>query len=188
MSMATLAKKIRSGQILCFLLIGISSTIVTAQKISVGVQAAGSINNSYGQGTDTYLSTPIYGGSLGAFGTFQLFEKFKIRAEALFSSRGFNSQYSSTGASSGSLYSGSTPTLGTNPSTVSTGPGGSYAATQKQQTIYLDVPVGADYEVIPNVNLQAGGMFSFFIKEYYNSLSNSANVEQPQPSDTQYYQ
>src|SRR6267154_407462 len=119
--MIPLTKKIRSVQFLSLLLISISSTVVTAQKIAVGVQAAGSINNSYGQGTDTYLSTPIYGGSLGAFGTFQLFEKFKIRAEALFSSRGFNSQYSSTGTSSTSLYSGSTPTLGPSPAGVNTG-------------------------------------------------------------------
>ncbi len=184
--MIPLTKKI-SGQLLCFLLIALSSTVVTAQKFSIGVQAAGSINNSYGQGTDTYLSTTIYGCSFGAFGTFQLFEKFKIRAEALLSSRGFNSQYSSTGASTPSLYGGYIPTLGSNSATSSAGSDGN-SATQKQQTIYFDVPVGLDYQVIPHVNLQAGAMFSFFVKEYYNSLSNSSTVDQPQPADTQYYQ
>lgn len=157
-----------------------------AQKFSVGAQVAGSVNNSYGQGTDSYLSTPIYGGSLGAFGTYDLFGKFKIRAEALISTRGFNSQYSSTGATSASL-SGSAPTLPSDPNTQSTGSGADFT-TLKLQTMYFDVPVSAVYEVIPNVNLQAGGIFSFFMNEYSSSLSNGSTVSQPRPADTQYYQ
>src|SRR6476659_873636 len=77
-----------------------------AQKFEVGLKALGSYNNSYGQGTSSFLPVATYGGSFGGYSTFQLFEKFKVRAEVLLSMREFSTQYSSTGAPTTSLYSG----------------------------------------------------------------------------------
>src|SRR3954465_2978481 len=82
-----------------------------AQKFEVGLKAAASYNNFYGQGTSSFLPVATYGGSFGGYGTFQLFEKFKVRAEALLSMREFSTQYSSVGAPTTSLSNGSQSTL-----------------------------------------------------------------------------
>ena len=157
------------------------------QKFEVGLKAGASYNNSYGQGTSSFLPVATFGGSLGGYGAYQLLEKFKIRAEALFSTREFSTQYSSVGTSSPSLFSGQQPTLA--PSTsLSTGPGGSYLATLSSQTVYLDIPAGVDYEVKYPWYLQAGGMLSIFLNERSNSLSNNATIGLQQPSDSKYYQ
>ncbi len=165
---------------------------VWAQKFNLGIKLLGSFNNTYGQGTSTYLPTPIYGGSAGIYGTFKpfdgiKFDKFKIRVEALVSSRGFNSQYNSVGSSSPSLYSGYQPSLAPS-NTVNTGPGGSYLATLTKQTLYLDIPIGLDYELVRGANLQVGGMVSIFMNQWNSSLSNTSTINTQQPTDTKYYQ
>ncbi len=157
-----------------------------AQKFNVGLKAAGSYNNTYGQGTSSFLPVATFGGSFGAYGTFQLFEKFRIRAEALFSMREFSTQYSSVGTPTPALTTYS-PSLA--PSTaVNEGPGGAFAATLSQQTVYLDIPFGIDYEVIHPIHLQAGGMLSIFLNEWQSSLSNNSTIGAQLPADSKYYQ
>jgi hypothetical protein len=158
-----------------------------AQKFEVGLKAAGSYNNTYGQGTSSFLPVATYGGSFGGYSTFQLFEKFKIRAEALFSMREFTTQYSSVGGSSTSLYSGYKPSLAPS-STVSTGPADSFFATLSQQTVYLDIPAGVDYEIKYPIHLQAGAMLSIFLNEWNSSLSNNSTIGLSRPADSKYYQ
>ncbi len=158
-----------------------------AQKFEVGLKAAGSYNNTYGQGTSSFLPVATYGGSFGGYGTFQLFERFKVRAEALLSMREFSAQYSSVGTSTTSLYSGTQPTLATS-NTLSTGPAGSFFATLSRQTVYDDIPAGIDYEVKYPIHLQAGAMLSIYLSEWSSSLSNNSTVGLQPPSDTKYYQ
>ena len=158
-----------------------------AQKFEVGLKAAGSYNNTYGQGTSSFLPVATYGGSFGGYGTFQLFEKFKVRAEALLSMREFSTQYSSVGASSTSLYGGNQPTLAPS-NLLSTGPAGSFFATLSRQTVYLDIPAGVDYVVKYPIHLQAGAMLSIYLSEWNSSLSNNSTVGLQQPADTKYYQ
>jgi hypothetical protein len=158
-----------------------------AQKFEVGLKAAGSFNNTYGQGTSSFLPVATFGGSFGGYTSFQLLQKLKIRGEVLVSTREFSSQYSSTGTPTPSLVTGSQPSLAPS-SAVSTGPAGSFFATLSSQTVYLDIPLGVDYEIIPNLNLQGGAMFSIFLNEYSNSLSNSSTINLPAPSDSKYYQ
>jgi len=158
-----------------------------AQKFEVGLKAAGSYNNSYGQGTSSFLPVATYGGSFGGYGTFQLFDRFRVRAEALLSMREFSTQYSSTGTSTTSLYSGNQPTLASG-SSLSTGPGGSFFATLSRQTVYLDIPMGVDYQVKYPIHVQAGAMLSIYLSEWNSSLSNNSTVGLQQPNDTKYYQ
>jgi hypothetical protein len=158
-----------------------------AQKFEAGLKAAGSYNNSYGQGTSSFLPVATYGGSFGGYSTYQLFDKFKVRAEALLSMREFSTQYNSTGASTTSLYGGSQPSLAPNNS-VSTGPGGSFFAELSRQTVYLDIPAGVDYDFKYNIHFQAGAMLSIYLKEWNSSLSNNSTIGLQQPADTKYYQ
>jgi len=178
----------------CFLfplLFGVSSLLSPikseAQKFSVGLKVAGSYNNTYGQGTSSFLPVATFGGALGGYSTFQLFDKFRIRAEALFSMREFSTQYSSVGTSSASLYSGHQPALAPS-SSLSAGPAGSFVATLSQQTVYLDIPAGIDYEITYPIHLQAGAMLSIFLNEWNSSLSNNSTVGLQQPADSKYYQ
>ena len=158
-----------------------------AQKFSIGLKAAGSYNNTYGQGTSSFLPVATFGGSFGGYSTFQLFEKFRIRAEALFSMREFSTQYSSVGAPSAALYSGHQPTLAPS-SSLNTGPAGSFDATLSQQTVYLDIPAGIDYEITYPIHLQAGAMLSIFLNEWNSSLSNNSTIGAQRPGDSKYYQ
>jgi hypothetical protein len=158
-----------------------------AQKFEVGLKGAGSYNNTYGQGTNSFLPVATFGGSFGVYTAFHLLQKLKIRGEVLASTREFSSQYSSTGAPSPSLFTGSQPTLAPS-SAISTGPAGAFFATLSSQTIYLDIPLGVDYEIIERLNLQAGGMFSIFLNEFSNSLNNSSTANSSAPPDSKYYQ
>jgi len=168
-------------------ILSLNPVLSEAQKFEVGLKAAGSYNNTYGQGTSSFLPVATYGGSFGGYGTFQLFEKFKVRAEALLSMREFSTQYSSVGANTTSLYNGNPPTLAPSNS-LSTGAGGSFFATLSRQTVYLDIPAGVDYEVKHPIHVQAGAMLSIFLSEWNSSLSNNSTVGLQQPADTKYYQ
>jgi len=159
----------------------------SAQKFEVGLKAAASYNNSYGQGTSSFLPVATFGGSLGGYTSFQLLERLKIRAEALFSTRKFSTQYSSVGTSSSSVYGGYQPSLAPS-SSLSTGPGGAFFATLSSQAIYLDLPAGVDYVVRYPFYVQAGAMMSIFLNENSSSLSNNATIGLQQPADSKYYQ
>ena len=186
----SIQKKIRRRFVVPFLLGGLSllsPNQADAQRFDVGLKGAASYNNSYGQGTSSFLPVGTFGGSFGGYTSFQLSERFKIRAEALLSAREFNTQYNSVGGSTASLYSGQQPTLAPI-SSLNTGPAGAYLATLSSQTVYLDLPFGVDYELKYPLYLQAGAMVSVFLNEWSSSLSNNTTVGIQKPADSKYYQ
>jgi hypothetical protein len=155
-----------------------------AQKFEVGGKIAGTLNDSYGIGTDTYISTPGYGLSAGGYLTYFLSGNIRARAELALTSRIF--QYESSSFKTANSGFGQQAPLG--PTTAQSSIYGSTHYSMNKRAIYMDVPVGLDYEVMPRVVLQAGGMLSFFLREYKNTLSNSSTVNAQKSDDINYYQ
>lgn len=168
-------------------LIGIFVFIVCSafgQRFEIGAKAAGTVNNSAGLGTNQFVSTPTFGVSVGGFATYFAYSKVKFRVEVLLSTRGFKSQTTSFGLTP----AGFAKPLSPSPVTAQSSMDGVTSYSLSKRTIYLDVPVGVDYEIVPNIILQGGGMASFFVREYKNELSNSYTVNLQHPDDVKYYQ
>ncbi|HMI65338.1 MAG TPA: outer membrane beta-barrel protein [Cyclobacteriaceae bacterium] len=167
---------------LVFLCFGVISAL--GQRFDLGAKVAGTYNGSVGQGTNQFVSTGTYGASVGAFGTYFAYPKVRFRVELLLSTRGFKSQTTSFGATP----IGFAKPISLGPTSTQSSAEGVSSYSLSKRLAYLDVPVGVDYEIIPNVFLQAGGMASFFIREYKNELSNTYTVNQQHPDDLKYHQ
>jgi hypothetical protein len=167
---------------LVFLCFGVISGF--GQRFDFGAKVAGTFNGSLGQGTNQFVSSGTYGASVGGFGTYFAYPKVRFRAELLLSTRGFKSQTTSFGVTP----IGFAKPLSLAPTSAPSSIDGIRSYTLNKRMVYLDVPVGVDYEILPNIFLLAGGMVSFFIREYKNDLSNSYTVNLQPPADVQYYQ
>ena len=154
------------------------------QRFDLGAKVAGTFNGSEGQGTNQFVSSGIYGVSVGGYATYFAYPKVRFRAELLLSTRGFKSQTTSFGGTP----IGFAKPVSLGPTSTQSSVDGVSSYSLSKRTIYLDVPVGADYEIVPNIILQGGGMASFFVREYKNELSNSYTVNLQHPDDVQFYQ
>ena len=167
---------------LVFIVFGVITSF--GQRFDIGAKVAGTLNGSFGQGTNQFVSSGTYGASVGGFATYFAYPNVKFRAELLLSTRGFKSQSTSFGITP----IGFAKPLSLGPTSTQSSVNGVSSYSLRKRTVYLDVPIGVDYEIIPNIILQGGGMASFFIREYKNELSNAYTVNLQHPDDVQYYQ
>src|SRR5258706_12110380 len=128
---------------LVFLCFGVTSGF--GQRFDLGAKVAGTYNGSVGQGTNQFVTTGTYGASVGAFGTYFAYPKVRFRVELMLSTRGFKSQTTSFGTTS--IGFGKPISFG--PTSTQSSADGVTSYSLSKRLVYLDVPVGVDYEIIP---------------------------------------
>lgn len=175
------------NKICTFFLILLSSVFSQAQdagttkgKIAYGVKAGGQVTANYGPGTNYYAIKPFMGFHVGVFGNYGLSDKLSIQPEMLLTGRGIRAQYATDSREQfgyvGVPYGYSTSFLGSEAPMQR-------AMTTQTDVYYLDLPVTAQYEVMPGIKAHAGIMYSAYL--FKTKLSNTYisgeqdNLKQP---------
>ncbi|MBC7922909.1 MAG: PorT family protein [Ferruginibacter sp.] len=147
--------------------------------LTYGIKVGGHVTTNYGPGDKYYISKPFVGTHAGLYAQYALAEKLSVQVEALVATRGINARYYST-SSQQFPYPGvgySSPVfLGASRGTAQR------SVHTRIDAFYLDIPVAVHYEVLDNVRVHAGVMYSAYLgrREYVrNTYGQDDNFRVP---------